>query len=76
MVNTSEGVELFFNGTFSGIARVELFDINGAVITAQDYNTENNRLNIDMRAYAEGAYVVRVVDGTTMFTGKFVWTKR
>jgi hypothetical protein len=76
MVNTTEGVELFLKGSFTGTARVELFDINGAVITAQDYNTENNRLVIDMRSYAEGAYVIRVVDGTTMFTGKFVWTKR
>lgn len=76
MINTQDGIELLFSGFNSGKSNVELFNVSGALVYAQQYNPENGRMFVDMRGFASGVYVVRVTGSDSVFGKKFVWTQQ
>lgn len=76
MINTQDGIELLFSGFSSGKSNVELFSASGVLVYAQQFNPENGRMFVDMRAFASGVYVVRVTGSDSVFGKKFVWTQQ
>jgi hypothetical protein len=54
----------------NGHKDVRIFNLNGALM--EDHETEKNQVSVDVRGYASGYYLVRVITSGGSYYGKFI----
>lgn len=59
-------------GTPKGNMTFQIMDVQGRRVMAGERFSEGTRWSVDVRALADGAYVLRGVMGATVFQGRFV----
>ena len=69
-------VNLFFGHIPSDNSIVSIHSIDGRTMQVMDFQEiENQQLSIDISEYPKGSYFIRILEGTQLFTKKFVKTR-
>lgn len=75
LAHTPQGANLLFEEDGDAMIQVEVFSADGRLISATQQAVNGGVSPVNMIGYASGNYIVRVVRGGKIWTGKFFWTE-
>ncbi|HTF04740.1 MAG TPA: PKD domain-containing protein, partial [Bacteroidia bacterium] len=75
LANTPEGADLYFNAPVSPVIRVQIYAADGKLISDSQEPVNGGLVHLGMINYAEGNYIVRVIDDGKFWATKFFWKK-
>lgn len=73
LVNTDQGGNLLFRDKTDGVVEVQIFAADGRLISASQEPVNGGRIELNMLSYANGNYIVRVIDEGHPWSGKLSW---
>ncbi len=73
LANTPYGADLFFGHIDLPYVLVQLYTADGKLIKNSEENVNGEVIHLSMNEFATRIYVVRMLSGEKLWTGKFFW---
>lgn len=73
LANTYEGADLYIHNNATPVVEVQIYTSSGALVYASQEAINDGMIHLNMQSFANGNYVVRVVDDGKVWTGKLMW---
>lgn len=73
LANTNEGADLYIHNNFTPVVLVEIYSSNGSLVYASQEAISDGIIHLNMMNYANGNYLIRVVDDGKLWNGKIIW---
>lgn len=73
LANTMQGADLILHDNITPVVEVQIYTANGQLVYASQEAISDGIIHLNMLGYADGNYIVRVIDDGRVWTGKLFW---
>jgi hypothetical protein len=73
LANTQQGADLILHDNITPVVEVQIYSANGQLMYASQEAISDGLIHLNMMSYADGNYIVRVIDDGRIWSGKLFW---
>jgi PKD repeat protein len=73
LANTPQGADLLVHNSAASVLEVQIYTTSGQLVYASQEAVSDGVIHLNMMSFANGNYLIRVVDDGKLWNGKMYW---